>query len=523
MQAGTLVGDRYELTYPVGRGGMGEVWAGYDRKLDRPVAVKVLHQVAMAEADRDTTVERFMREARVTARLDHPGVPNVHDVGFHDGDIYIVMQLVSGVVLADLVAERGRLPVPWSAAIGAQICSVLAAAHADSLVHRDLKPQNVIVTPAGTVKVLDFGIAALLGPADVPRLTVTGETLGTPTYMAPEQALGGAVGPRADLYALGCVLFELLVGEPPYQADTALGMLHSHMNDPVPLVDDHRDDVPDGLTKLVARLLAKDPLDRPESAVEVYELLMPWAAEDVGVAGGEAVMSGSDGAVADPTMPYRYPFGPLPRRRATAPTKADGRQVSVPTLAELQEVRDRAAALAEEERFSQAAEALESALRSALGAYGGRHPRVLDARLDFASMLLLAGDYRRALPEFERLATDLAARMGPDDELVWYCRQQGATCQAELGEATEALRSLRALLADQRRVLGVGAAETFPLQHEIALLTAGVGDVDEARRQLQELLAHVRRVHGPDSSDASDIEALLAHLSRLDKGWRESS
>nr|WP_277349712.1 serine/threonine-protein kinase [Planosporangium thailandense] len=507
------------MTYPVGRGGMGEVWAGYDEKLDRPVAVKVLHQVAVAEADRDTTVERFMREARVTARLDHPGVPNVHDVGFHGDDIYIVMQLVPGVVLADLVAERGQLPVPWCAAIGAQICSVLAAAHADSLVHRDLKPQNVIVTPAGTVKVLDFGIAALLGPADVPRLTVTGETLGTPTYMAPEQALGGAVGPRADLYALGCVLYELLVGEPPYQAETALGMLHCHLNDPVPLVSDHRADVPEGLVKLVVRLLAKDPQDRPESAAEVYELLTPWAAAEIGVADRVAT-AGADGTGADPTTPYRYPFGPLPRRKAVAPTKVDATRTPVPTIEELQDVRDRAAALAEEERFSQAADALGGAVRSALAAYGAKHPKILDARLDLASMLLLAGDYRRALPEFQRLAGDLAERVGPDDELVWYCRQQAATCQAELGEATEALRSLRALLADQQRVLGATAPETYPLRHEIALLTAGVGDVQDARRQLQELLAYVHRVQGPDSPDGSDIEALLAHLDRLERGER---
>jgi tetratricopeptide (TPR) repeat protein len=520
VQAGLRIGDRYELTYPVGRGGMGEVWAGYDEKLDRPVAIKVLHQVAAAETDREIAVERFMREARVTARLDHAGVPTVHDVGFHDGDIYIVMQLVPGVVLADLVAERGPLPVAWSVAIAAQICSVLAAAHAASLVHRDLKPQNLMVTPAGTVKVLDFGIAALLGPADVPRLTSTGETLGTPTYMAPEQALGGAVGPRADLYALGCVLYELLVGESPYQAETALGMLHSHMNDPVPLVSDHRDDVPDGLVSLVVRLLAKDPQDRPDSAAEVYELLMPWAAADIGVAGRRA-SSGPNGAVADPTMPYRYPFGPLPRRGAVAPTKVDAVPATIPTLAELQEVRDRAAALAEEERFSQAADALRSALRSAVGGHGAKHPKILDLRLDLASMLLLAGDYRRALPEFERLTTDLAERLGPNDELVWYCRQQAATCQAELGEATEALRSLRALLADQQRVLSAGAAETFALRHQIALLTAGVGDVDDARRQLQELLAQVRQVQGPNSPDASDIEALLAHLARLGRGTQE--
>lgn len=157
MRAQERVADRYELTYPLGHGGMGEVWGGFDEKLDRPVAIKFLRKLTIPENERDNAVERFMREARVTARLDHPGVPSVHDVGHHGDDVYIVMQLVPGLLLSDLIAERGRLAVPWAAAIGAQICSVLAVAHAASLVHRDLKPQNLMVTPTGSVKVLDFG------------------------------------------------------------------------------------------------------------------------------------------------------------------------------------------------------------------------------------------------------------------------------------------------------------------------------------------------------------------------------
>jgi serine/threonine protein kinase len=195
VQAGTRIAGRYELTEPVGSGGMGQVWAGYDERLDRPVAVKFLRPGLAVETDRHDVVERFRREARITARLDHPGVPTVHDAGVVGDELYIVMQLVPGTLFADLIAENGPLPVPWVAAIGAQICSVLAAAHAASLVHRDLKPTNLILGPTGLVKVLDFGVAAVLD-TDLPKLTATGETIGTPTYMAPEQALGASsVGP----------------------------------------------------------------------------------------------------------------------------------------------------------------------------------------------------------------------------------------------------------------------------------------------------------------------------------------
>ncbi|WP_328348795.1 serine/threonine-protein kinase [Micromonospora sp. NBC_00421] len=278
VQAGDRINARYELTYPIGRGGMGQVWAGHDERLDRPVAVKFLRQAEVPEDERSTAVKRFRREARATARLDYPGVPAVYDLGEYDGDLYLVMQLVTGVVLADLIAEEPQLPVARSASIAAQVCEVLSVAHAASLVHRDLKPHNVMVTRTGAVKVLDFGIAALLEPAETSRLTATGQTLGTPAYIAPEQARGDRVGPAADLYALGCILFEMLAGHPPYQAGTALDVLRQHMQAPVPVVHEYRPDVPDDLAHLLLCLLAKEPADRPATAAQVRRLLLPFAA-----------------------------------------------------------------------------------------------------------------------------------------------------------------------------------------------------------------------------------------------------
>ena len=180
------VAGRYELTGPIGRGGMGEVWAGYDQRLDRPVAVKLLRPSSFPPGtDLPVLAARFTRESRLTARLEHRGVPAVFDAGTDSGDLYLVMQLIAGHDLADVIAERSPLPVSWAVAIAAQITAVLGAAHAISLVHRDLKPRNVMLSPDGTVTVLDFGVVALLEP-DITRLTTTGETLGSPAYMAPE-------------------------------------------------------------------------------------------------------------------------------------------------------------------------------------------------------------------------------------------------------------------------------------------------------------------------------------------------
>ncbi|WP_307854689.1 serine/threonine-protein kinase [Micromonospora sp. C31] len=276
MQVGEHIGGRYVLTCPIGRGGMGEVWAGLDERLDRPVAVKFLRKLEVPQDEREIAVKRFRREARATARLEHPGVPAVHDLGEHGEDLYLVMQLIRGIVLADHIAEQGHLPVAEAASIAAQICSVLSAAHTASLVHRDLKPQNVMIAPSGVVKVLDFGVAALLGTAETSRLTATGRTLGTPAYLAPEQAAGDPVGPPADLYALGCTLFEMLAGRPPYQATNAPDMLRRHLHSPIPIVTEHRTDVPDDLAHLLFCLLAKEPTERPASAVEVEQLLAPF-------------------------------------------------------------------------------------------------------------------------------------------------------------------------------------------------------------------------------------------------------
>jgi serine/threonine protein kinase len=189
-------------------------------------------QAAAAENAR----QRFLREVHITAGLAHPGIPAVHDTGIDEatGELFLVMQLLTGAELADLIAEHDYAenapPVGWASAIGAQLASVLTEVHRISVVHRDIKPRNVFITPGGIVKVLDFGIAALLGAGEISRLTMAGQTVGTPPYMSPEQTLANAVGPATDLYALGCVLHEALTGQPPFRATGGTSVQWHHVH-----------------------------------------------------------------------------------------------------------------------------------------------------------------------------------------------------------------------------------------------------------------------------------------------------
>jgi serine/threonine protein kinase len=273
----TVLAGRYELISPLGRGGMGQVWEGEDRRLERRVAVKLLTNEALAgRAEPHDLVHRFAREAAVTAGLRHPGVPAVYDAGTYDGGLFLVLEMVGGCALGDLMAEQGPLPVAWAAGIAAQVAAVLAAAHERRLVHRDVKPQNLMLTRDGTVKVLDFGVAAVLDQAGVPRITRTGETIGTPAYMAPEQLHSRPATPRTDLYALGCVLYEMLAGKPIFESTSAAGLMHKHLEQaPAPL---RRDDLPHELDVLVRQLLEKDPARRPADARETYDRLLPHVA-----------------------------------------------------------------------------------------------------------------------------------------------------------------------------------------------------------------------------------------------------
>jgi hypothetical protein len=266
-----VLAGRYALVTPLGRGGMGQVWEGRDQRLGRRVAVKLLTaDVLVGQPKRNNLVARFTREAAVTAGLAHPGVPAIHDVGEYDGGLFLVMELVNGCTVGDLIAEHGPLPVPWVAAVGAQVASVLAAAHDRGIIHRDIKPENVMLTPDGAVKVLDFGVAGLLGQ----RITSTGAAVGTLAYMAPEQMHNLPSTPRTDLYSLGCMLYEMLAGEPVFASASPAALVRQHLDAaPAPV---RRADLPPALDALVRQLLEKDPAGRPADARETLDRLLPF-------------------------------------------------------------------------------------------------------------------------------------------------------------------------------------------------------------------------------------------------------
>jgi serine/threonine protein kinase/uncharacterized protein YegL len=271
VQAGLKLSGRYVLQALLGCGGMGEVWRGVDEQLDRPVAIKVLRE-HLADPE---LAGRFRREARIAARLQHPGITVVHDVGSDNGQLFIVMELLHGRDLAAVLAEApAGLPIDVAVSLAVQAAEALRAAHAGQVVHRDLKPANLFVLDGGQLKICDFGIARAIDATT--QLTAVGQAIGTPAYMSPEQCRGQQVDERSDLYSLGCVLYELLTGQPPFTGGQPLAILSQHLYAAPVALRTVRAGVPPGLDRLVLDMLAKDPARRPAGAGHVITALRAW-------------------------------------------------------------------------------------------------------------------------------------------------------------------------------------------------------------------------------------------------------
>jgi len=262
---GTVLSGRYKLEAKLGSGGMSTVYLAKDTTLDRPVAVKVMHREMSEQPDQ---LERFRQEARAVAKLSHPNVVAVIDAGEDHGHPYIVFEYVEGETLKQLIGRVGALDPQEAIAYAIEVARGLTVAHGRNMVHRDIKPQNVLIDSEGRAKLTDFGISRQL---EQDGMTATGRVLGTTDYVAPEQAMGHAVDPRSDLYSLGVVLYEMLVGQVPFHADSQVGVAMKHVNEELPDVQQRRPELSAATALVVERATAKDPSRRYQEVGEMID------------------------------------------------------------------------------------------------------------------------------------------------------------------------------------------------------------------------------------------------------------
>lgn len=446
---------------------MGEVWRAFDTRLARYVAIKrILLDTVNTDASRQQALARFSREARVTAQLAHPGVPVVFDAvteGPADR-MYIVMEYVQGNTLDEAVAAAGQVPVPWAATVAAHICTVLACAHALPVVHRDLKPGNIMVVPNGTVRVLDFGIARPLEPGHTP-LTASGQMVGTPLYMAPEQCQGPLTGPRADLYALGCILYWLLVGQPPFTG-SALGVMYGHCHQEPASIRDLRPEIAPSLEQLVMDLLAKRPDMRPASAHEVYARLMPH------------LPPRSFDVIITPMLPGL--LYPVLSQSALRDAEVGGEAVGNPP-----------------------------------DSHDGQTPILgmeVDKRLARAFAHVEVEQFGPALPLLDALASELAQMEGDLAADVVRCRFHAALCRVALGDEHQALEDLQSLLAELDETRSPTDPMVLEVRKQVGLLQWAAHRLPEAVAGLAELHRDLAELHGAGSPQAAEIREALIRI-----------
>src|SRR5438552_11629813 len=274
-----VLGERYQLGESIGRGGMATIYRGRDMRMDRTVAIKVLREVYSTDPK---FVTRFQREAKAASSLQHPNIVQVYDYGQTEGNYYIVMEYIDGANLHRYLRNKRMLAVDRAIIIAHDVALGLGAAHRRSIVHRDVKPQNVLVGKDGSIKLTDFGIASVYKDINAERLTTTGMTLGTVQYYAPEQAQGEIVQPAADVYALGIVMYEMLTGRPPFDGDTPVAVAMQHIQDPPAPPSAYNPNIPPALEQIILRCLEKVPEMRFRDGSTLARALEMLGEEEMG-------------------------------------------------------------------------------------------------------------------------------------------------------------------------------------------------------------------------------------------------
>lgn len=549
MEETTLIQGRYRLLEMIGRGGMGEVWRARDESLGRRVAVKCLKpQRTQASQSRGEELHlRFRREARVAASLQHRGVTVVHDFGDSEGTPFLVMELLDGLNLSQLLDQNGDRPLPvedvWD--IAAQICEALAYTHAQGIVHRDLKPANVMRLADGTVKICDFGIAHLGQEAGfTAKLPSSGAAMGTPHYMSPEQISGSGVDHRSDLYSMGCVLYEIATGSPPFDLDDAWSVLIGHTEtEPRPLRE-LRAEVPVQLERIVLALLAKDPARRPTGATELGN----WIAQsrEPGAYAHSAAVPGQPPSPTDelPAWAQDMHAGLLLRRakrrelngllslsvRWTGPLPSlggTGQPGPAPHAAPAEPATSadrhaRGVRLGRLGRWAEAGDLHQQVAAERAADLGPDHVDTLASRYELGFALCRQGRYAAALTEFEQVAEAREKQLGASHPEALDALQESAYVLGRLGRHQEAHRTYCAVLAAREASAGPDDPETLRCRHNLAFNLSRLGRLEESCQLAHEVAEARGRVLGEGHPDTLSTwyEAAYA-LGRLGR-WEEA-
>lgn len=486
MKSGVVLDNRYELVRLLGSGAMGAVWQGTDLKIRRPVAVKIV----LDHTDPRLT-DRMVREATAAGRLSHPHIATVHDYGqtLHESVLvtYIVMELVGGRPLTSVLAE-GRSDLAVTLGWAQQITLALGAAHAPGVgvVHRDLKPDNILITNDGLVKLVDFGIARFIGDGHLgdTRLTKPGMLIGTPAYMAPEQCLSKPVDGRTDLYALGCLLYEMVTGSPPFTEGSPLTVALAHVHDTPVAPRSRNEAVPAELDLLIRDLLAKDPDLRPDDAATVYQRLA-------------AIATTHHGALRTTSM--RRLLAPSPR----TPVHDLGQGEPLDWYSDV----DSSDAKGDPSKAARLSRAAAAELTDSLGPY---HERTLTARYAHAWFAGVGGSHTEAGGLWRELIPDLQYVLGHFHRTTHGAQRLLAWNTGMAGDSAEAVSLLRELIPDATRLLGHRHLDILEARRFLAWNEGELRRHSKAVRLLRKLVADLTDVMGADHENTLEARRLLA-------------